>query len=681
MSRVTAAAYFIGSGAHLNEARGAAKSGSTSAASRLWSPRWLPPRRAARWGYRALLGMLLLFVVHGLAINVLLLSGSLNRLLSQKTGGVVQLDTRASFSLVPGLVHLRNLRLEVIDANVHLEVVVPSGRTSVRLSKLLSKQFATRSIVGEGLIVRVRPKFEALPAQRRAALPPLEDSSESGGAPAEPKGLWGIDLGGIDAHFDELWISEVRYRGDAHIDGGFELRPLEALEIHASKVALESGRLTYGPEELVLSPTHVRLEARLPETPVPELAGQWRQRLVLALDVASKVDNVRFAEALAPQLTGLSGGQGELIVLARAEGGRWIDDLKLSYATTSLGYANEAKRAQAAVHVEARASGADETIAIDAGIDSFVLTRDEARLASLDAATVRGALRRDFPFPRPEDARLSLRELVLSGLAPLSAFDLLPAKVRPRGGKIVARADLRWHDERVTGSARAELRGVELAYGDWIVTQSGQLDLIGLSWRVSQGRGRVERTALRLDDVRLRHPETKVDDWHFALECSDLRISSDPDELHAGFVARSDDAKPALMLMGVRGLPPGLDQFLAMPNLRVLGEVDVSGDAQDVTIQRAESDTIDVRGRFVRQRGENYAAVLFKARPLSLGVSVDGQASGFKLLATDTWLTSELSRLPRRAQKNGRTGQLPRHSAPAEATSLTARSIGASVSE
>jgi hypothetical protein len=659
------------SDARLNDASGGTASRARGAASRIWTPRWLPPARWARWGYHTLLGVVALFGLHVIAINVFLLSGSLDRLLLQKTGGIVKLDTATSFSLWPGLVHLRGLRLEVIDSNVHLEIVVPRGRTKVRLSRLLAKQFTTSSIAGEHLSVRVRPKFRALSPRRRQALPPLEDAKESG-APSEPERLWGIELAGIDAHFDELWISELRYRGHARIDGGFELRPTEALEIHPSRVQLEPGQLTYGPDEPILSPTRARFEARLPETPVAELPVRWRERISFALDVAAKVESVRFVEALAPPLAGLSGGEGELTALARAEGGRWVDELALSYATSSIRYAREAKQARASVRIGVRARSNDQKIEVDAGIDSFVLTRGAERLASLDAATVRGALGRGFPFPEPEDVSLSLREMMLAGLAPLGAFDMLPAAMRAHGGKIVARAELRWHDDRVTGSARAELRAVEFTHGDWTFTQSGQLDLIGLSWRVSHRGGRVERAALRLDDVQLRHPDAKIDDWHFALDCGDLRFSSARTELHAGFIARSDDAKPALVLMGVRGLPPGVDRFLAMPNLRVLGELDLSPKTQDVTIQRAESDTIDVRGRFVRQDGENHAAVLFKARPLSLGVRVDRKDSGFQLLATDSWLASELTRLPPGGEAKVLTGQRPRRSASAEATSLTA---------
>lgn len=653
----------------MNDVRGGEASRAGSAAARVWTPHWLPPSRGVRWGYRTLLGLIALLGLHLVAINVFLLSGSLNRLLLQKTSGTVKLDTSSSFSVWPGLVHIRGLHLEVIDSNVHLEIVVPSGRTKVGLTQLLTKKFATSSIVGEHLIVRVRPNFESLPPRRSAALPPLEDAS-GGGESSESKGAWDLELAGIDASFDELWISEVRYRGPARVSGGFQLRPDESVEVHPSHVLLEGGRLTYGPEDPVLAVSRARFEASLPKTPVSELAQQWSKRLAVALDVSSQVESVRFAQALAPQLQGLSGGEGELTAVGRAEGGRWVDELKLSYATSTLKYVRESVRGQAGVHVMASAQAADDTIGIDVAIDSLALTRERERLASLDAATVRGALTRSFPFPTPDDARLSVRELMLSGLAPLSALDLLPASLRPRGGKIVARMDLRWHEERVTGSARAELKAVELAYEDWVFTQSGQLDLIGLSWRVSQRRGRLDRIALKLEDVRLRHPEATIDDWHFALECDELRFSSGPGELRAGFVARSDDAKPALVLMGVRGLPPGVDQFLAMPNLRVLGELDLSAKVQDVKIQRAESDTIDVRGRFVRRDGENHAAVLFKARPLSLGVRVDRKDSGFQLLATDSWLASELARLPP-AEAKALAGQTPRRSAPAEATSLT----------
>ena len=167
---------------------------------------------ALRWLYRSALVLAACFVLHALLVNVALLGGVLGWSIT-KYSGVVRLSTGSSFCFVPGVVHLRNLHLEVIDSNVHLEIEVRTGRANITLVNLLSKKFSTTAVRGEGFVVRIRPKFSQLPEARRAALPPLADPPESGGPPPDPRELWHIDLQGVDAAFDELWVSELRYRG------------------------------------------------------------------------------------------------------------------------------------------------------------------------------------------------------------------------------------------------------------------------------------------------------------------------------------------------------------------------------------------------------------------------------------------------------------------------------------
>jgi hypothetical protein len=670
---VTAAVRSTASDARLSDALSDEEHrGSTAAASRVWTPRWLPPYRAARWGYRAALFALLLLIVHGLAVNVLLLGGSLNRMLERGAGGVIKIDTGKSFSLWPGLVQLRQLHLDIIDSNVHLEIIVPSGSTKIRLHELLSRRFSTSSIEGEHFIVRLRPRFEQLSERRRAALPPLEDGQDKGGQP-KPSELWGVALAGIDAQFDELWISELRHRGSAHVEGGFELQPLEKLEIHPSRVVLGPGRLTYGPEEPVLSVEHIQLDASLPETTVDELGSSWRERLTVALDAAGQVDDVRFVEALAPVAAGLSGGRGQLKVMGRAEQGRWVGDLLVDYRTDTLQYARGANQGHAAVRVGVHAGEQSELIATDTAVEGVVLANGQDRLASLSKAQIDGVLTRRFPFPEPEDARFALEGLALDGLEALRALEVLPPALKPRGGSILAHAAMRWHEGRITGSAHASLKELGFGYGDWTFQQSGRVDLTGLSWKAPHSALRLKRALVELHDVRLQHPDAKVDSWDLVLDCEDVRFNPDASMARARFLLRSDDAKPALVLMGVRGLPPGLDEFLAMPQLRVIGKLALGKDEQELNVERAESETIDVRGRFVRQRDENQAALLFKAMPLSLGVSVHGKESGFKLFAGDSWLERELGRLPRVGGSVARSTPAPRRSASPEAASLAAK--------
>jgi hypothetical protein len=367
--------------------------------------------------------------------------------------------------------------------------------------------------------------------------------------------------------------------------------------------------------------------------------------------------------------------------VGRAEQGRWVGDLKLDYATNALRFVRKDYETKASASVRANASDGDARISVEARVDTLELMRKSARLATLSKGEITAALTRRFPFPEPADARVDVEGLALAGLEALRAFDVLPASVKPRGGNILARATARWRDSELTGSARADLKDLEFGYDDWTFEQSGHIDFEGLSWKGSGSPFRLQHAAVELNEVRLEHPRAKVDSWRLALDCDGLRLNPDVGMLRARFVMSSDDAKPALLLMGVTGLPPGIDEFLAMPNLRVSGKLALGAEQQEVIVERAESDTIDVRGRFIRQGGQNHAAVLFKASPLSLGVSVHAGESGFMLFAGKTWLDRELALLPSGDGRSAPTASAARRSASTEAASLTTQSVDADAPE
>jgi hypothetical protein len=150
---------------------------------------------------------------------------------------------------------------------------------------------------------------------------------------------------------------------------------------------------------------------------------------------------------------------------------------------------------------------------------------------------------------------------------------------------------------------------------------------------------------LELKRVHLVHPELSIDSWWVRTELERVALAPLGQRLRAEFLARGDDAGPVLALLGVRGLPPGVRQFLAMPDLRVRGSLDLSPERQEVVIERAESDTIDVQGRLIRREEQNHAALLFRAAPLSLGVEVKPGDTSFKLFAGDDWLRAQLAQL------------------------------------
>lgn len=595
--------------------------------------------------YRAALILCGLLLAYIAIANTLLLGGVLGAALRRWTKGGVELSTGSSFSVLPGRIELRDLTLHVVSSSMHLELVVPRGHTWIDLLALLDKKFSATTVEGDGFVLRLRPNFDELPPERRAALPPLSDREERPGPPSPPDRIWTIALDGVDVGFDELWISEIRHLGPARAQGGFLLQPQVQLALAASSVSLMGGTLAHGRDHVVAGVERVRVDAELPGTPVPELGATWSERLSAGIELVAEVQSVAFARAFTPRLAALEGGRGRLHATARVSGGRFVGPLELGYATEELRYA-------AGEHVlhwalEARGSGEDDTriLPLEVEIAEARLTQGGRTLARLEGLSLEAELDRAWQTREPRQARLELRRLVLQDLEALAALGV-EAPLHSSGGSVLSRASARWHDGALSGDVDSALQGLELRVGEWRLRPFGRLELGGFTWNGPGSPLGLERAKLTLDDVSLVHPEERVDSWKLRVECKDARFEPSRALGVASCVLAGDDAKPALMLMGVRGLPPALDEFLAMPDLRVLARVEIGSNAQEVVIQRAESDTIDVRGRFVRIEGESHAAMLFEAKPLSLGVNVRAHDSSFEVLASKSWLERHLKQLP-----------------------------------
>ena len=632
--------------------RASAASASRSRLRRLWAPQRFAGRKSGLRAYQCGLALALLFLLQTALVNGLLLSGALGSLLSSATG-VLRIDTGRSFSLWPGIVQLRQLHLEVLDGNVHLWLDVPRGRANILLRELLRRRFAARDVTGEHFVVRVRPKFEQLSERRRAALPPVSEPQQKseGGEPAH---LWPVRIEDSDAYYDELWISELRYLGEAHVRGGFELVPLQRLSIDPSDVELRAGGFTYGPEQRVLELGRAQLHAELPQTEVEQLPEQWRQRLAARVDLTGQVVDLAFIENLSPELKGLSGGSGELRLRAAAERGRWADDFELSYSTREVAYARGPWRGSSALAIRAGADAKDapaparrseSALPASLQVEQLRLDTGGKPVATLERLQAQAELGDSFPFGGPHALTLEIQGLSLDQLESLPER-LRHGHFRPRSAELGrARAELDWRGGVASGKAEAHFQNASFAIDDWSLRQSGKLTLQGLRWK-PEAPLRVSAITLDLDSVHIRHPgRDAIESWRLSAALEDVRFAPLTRRWTADFVLAVDDAKPALALLGVHGLPPGASDFLAMPGLKVHGRVDLAPKRQELSVDRGESKTIDVKGRLLRLDQQNHAAFLFRAAPLSLGVEVQPDGTHAKLFAGQGWLDQHLAQL------------------------------------
>ncbi|HEU4581017.1 MAG TPA: hypothetical protein VFS67_22315 [Polyangiaceae bacterium] len=598
----------------------------------------------------------LLFLLQTALVNALLLSGGLARFLTSATG-VLRIDTGRSFSLWPGTVQLRAVHLELLDSNVHLALELPRGRAHISLRELFRKRFVARHVTGEHFVLRLRPRFEQLPERRRAALPPLSEPQAKAEGGGKPSYQWPVRIEDTDAQYDELWVSELRYRGAARVRGGFELVPQQSVSIDPSDVELRAGSLTYGPEQRALELGSARVRAQLQQTEAEQLPEQWRERITAHVDLAGEVVDLAFLENLSPELNGLSGGRGELRLHAGAERGRWQDDFELSYTSRDVAYARGPWRGSSALALRAGpdarsspAGGAENALPASLRIEGLQLDARGQRVARLARLQLEAELRRSFPIAPPHALALELRGLSLDRL------ELLPERLRiaqfhPRSAELLsARAELAWREGMASGKAEARFEDARFAIGGWSLRESGKVTLQGVRWK-PEAPLHISAATADLDSVDIRHPDRdEIRSWRVSAALEDLRFSPLTRRWTADFLVSGDDARPVLALLGVHGLPPGAADFLAMPGLKVRGSVELAPQRQELRIARAESKTIDVKGRLLHVGQQNRAAFLFKAAPLSLGVVVQADGTHAKLFAGEGWLDQHLAQLTEQSE-------------------------------
>ncbi|MEO8184718.1 MAG: hypothetical protein ABI895_38405 [Deltaproteobacteria bacterium] len=616
---------------------------------RLWSPERLLGRHKGLRVYQLGLALAFLLLLHAIVVNVLLLSGALGWFLSRATG-VLKVETGRSFSLWPGVVHLRQLHLEAKDSSVHLELEVPSGRANILLRQLFVRRFSVAGVTGEHFVLRLRPKFQDFPERRLAALPPLSEPTTEPPGPGEPPYLWPVHIEGVAAQFDELWLSELRYRGDAFASGGFELVPLERVSVYPSDVALRGGSVSYGPERQVLELERVALHAELQQTEVQELVQHWNERIAGRVELAGRVVELGFLANLSPKLEGISDGRGELGLVAGAERGQWVGDFDLTYAARRIGYAHGIWTGSSALSLTAHsaASGAAEPagpLPVALRLDDTGFDAREQRVARLEQARLDSQWTRVFPFAAPEALAIDMQGLALERLEALPKA-LRPGHWLPHSAYLAkTHAVLAWREGVASGNAETRFRELSFSIGEWALRQSGTIALEGVRFAGLDSPLRLSAAKLVLDPMQIRGPETQIDSWNLKLDLEQLAFVPAAQRWTAEFVAAGDDAQPVLSLLGVHGLPPGVAEFLAMPDLRVHGSVDLAPGRQELSVDRAESKTIDVKGRLIRRAEQNRAAFLFQAAPLSLGVDVQPGDTSVKLFAGDAWLQARLDRL------------------------------------
>jgi hypothetical protein len=199
-----------------------------------------------------LIGLEVFYIV---AANLLLEFGGIQALFGSTD--TVKVDFMRGWSVIPGRVHVQNVKVVIADHNIQCLVALDRVVLTLRLLDLSGKVFHATKLRGSGLSLHFRNRVqpENAKAPYVAALPPVpgfedpplyEPSVPTPPIPDDKYNLWTVHIEDVDVHIKELWTQQFHYVGNGRARGAFRLMPARSLWVGPATLELEPGRLLAG---------------------------------------------------------------------------------------------------------------------------------------------------------------------------------------------------------------------------------------------------------------------------------------------------------------------------------------------------------------------------------------------------------------------------------------------------
>jgi len=237
------------------------------------------------------------------AINVFL-STSLFEKVVDATPEAVDIHFARGWSLWPTRVYARELSIRGADSHIEWILRLDKVEFECSLLALLRKEFRVTMAHGSGITFRARFKVAspAATAELQQDLPSIDSLGPVAFLPNEPPDageewddkkwhLWTVSIQGANAErVREVWIEHARFVGDAHVQGGFYLKPIRSAEVLPATIAVHSGSVAIDSK---IALDHVVASAELALSRFdPRTVGSILRLLSLSTDASLEIPNV-----------------------------------------------------------------------------------------------------------------------------------------------------------------------------------------------------------------------------------------------------------------------------------------------------------------------------------------------------------------------------------------------------
>jgi hypothetical protein len=609
------------------------------------------------------------------AFNTFLLSGGLGRLLSQ-TPDTVLVEYASGWSVIPGFVHARNLRIRSKDGHVEFDLRIDRCSFRVALTDLLRKRFHVLHVHGTGVSFverfRIDPgmatpeRLEAIPRIEGLEAVPLKGPETP--APDDAHyNLVTVALDDVDAEsVREVWVDTVRFQGDAHVVGGFFLRPIRWASVGPATAYVRSGRVTIG-ADVVAGDLQGRLDATV---------DGFDPRVTSGADVLRRT-SVRIAcdagfpgldawRRFAPSGVEISGGAGRVHTDLRVDHGRIAPQSHVDADARGVDVRVARVSIDGALHLAADTTAGDRGASMRG-----VLTLAQMSIAVRGFASVPVRVDRadvtigsseldlvEHPLSDAEESmRLPVAQIPDARIVDAWMTDASPVHVR--GGRGTFGADIDIVRGSGTGTALLALDDARLDIGP-SESFAGHVraELAIARWNVAGGQ--LDLSGSRVEVLGVSATGGTANWWanvKFPVSEFDLRASP---VWRAHVVVEARDTRPlASAFIAAKGLPDWLTPLASADDLRVTAQVQLNAAAQALDIRDlgATAGPFRLQATISRRGDASHFIANVGAGPLQVGIeSVNGDTH-LELAGVDDWY-EERAHPTARAERAHSTAQV-----------------------
>ncbi|HEX8702087.1 MAG TPA: hypothetical protein VF815_24870 [Myxococcaceae bacterium] len=517
--------------------------------------------------------------------NAVLLTGLLATVISRSTHERPKVEWSRAWSLVPGRVHVRGLKLQQESPSAtSWQLEMDEVRVNISLLALLQRTLRTDALDVRGLRVQVRA-------------PPQKAEKEEPPKPP-PEDPWKLLLHGIhvqDVH--EVEVLAVRLKGATEASGSLELVPGHRVSVRDAQVKLGPGELAY--EDAAF--------ARIEQGSGAFSLETQRRGADQGLDLIEGLTGGRFQfTATHPALHELSkrtseadgvslkGGEGKLKVDLHVKEGR------LAKGTQIQGSAEPLLVSMGSLRLKA-----PWKFLLD------VYTREDG-VERLGLKLTLGPVRVDGG----KALALETPEVLL----------LLGAKA-PRLNELPSDAQLELHAKQLQAN-----------WGSALLKGHVHVEADARKMSLHKGKVSLQGSQVQLQEVSVRTGGDEERNWEGTLTFPEATLALSPPSAQGRFSGNFSNAAPFVALLTMKGALPGvLSPLLKANNLSLTGEVSLGEEGLEVSKLLANGQGLELRATARSAGDAPRAVVLVKMGLLSVGVETGTGDTHVQVFNASSW--------------------------------------------